>query len=480
MKKIHIRIISILGLIIILVASVFILKNNKDLTISASRQLAQVGTSTSGTSTALLTIKKIVSGGTALPSSFQILINGSPVAQNTPISVPTGTSNVSEVSVPGYTATYGVDCNSLGNVTLALGDSKLCSVTNTYSTSTSTSTSTKVFAVGYNGDIRVSSNDGQTMTVQNNPWSGNASFTYKGVSFPNTQNGWVVGKRGYNSCPSGYTYNPSTILCDWSSSSSTVSSIPPIANIDGHVVKTNNAGTSWVNQFTATNYGLNAVYFTNSFRGWVVGQKTHLYRTTNGGVSWNLGSTTSFSPTVIPLEFTSVHFPSSFFGYVVGQKGIIAKSTNGGSSLILQTSGTIQDLNDVYCRSTSVCYVVGENNTILRTTNGGTNWFTQTSPLPANSPLKAVHFINSTTGWITGLKGGIGVAVLKTTNGGITWTIQALPVTLVLPNDIQFRNATNGITAGLNGDMYTNLGGVPWIVGGASTIGKFNSVDYAQ
>src|SRR3989344_5121061 len=137
MKIIQIRIISMLGLIIILVASVFILKNNKDLTISASRQLAQVGTSTSGTSTALLTIKKIVSGGTALPSSFQILINGSPVAQNTPISVPTGTSNVSEVSVPGYTATYGVDCNSLGNVTLALGDSKLCSVTNTYSTSTS-------------------------------------------------------------------------------------------------------------------------------------------------------------------------------------------------------------------------------------------------------------------------------------------------------------------------------------------------------
>ncbi len=92
----------------------------------------------------LTVIKHVVNddGGTAVASDWQMHVtqggndvSGSPFAgaesPGTTRSVATGTYNVSESGGPsGYALTYSGDCNAQGNVTVALGQSATCTLTN--------------------------------------------------------------------------------------------------------------------------------------------------------------------------------------------------------------------------------------------------------------------------------------------------------------------------------------------------------------
>ena len=92
---------------------------------------------------------------------------------------------------------------------------------------------------------------------------------------------------------------------------------------------------------------------------------------------------------------------------------------------ILQTSGTTNDLYDVFCIGQNNCWTVGIKGTILRTTDGGTNWVSQ-----IEIPLEdffSVQFINPDTGWAVSLhlEGPPGEpffgTIFSTSDGGINW-----------------------------------------------------------
>lgn len=53
---------------------------------------------------------------------------------------PAGTYTVTETADPDYTVTFGGDCNSSGSVSLAIGNNKICNLTNTYTPSGCTGT----------------------------------------------------------------------------------------------------------------------------------------------------------------------------------------------------------------------------------------------------------------------------------------------------------------------------------------------------
>jgi hypothetical protein len=70
-------------------------------------------------------------GGTATADDFQAYIDGSPVPWFVAQSVGAGTFVASEDVVAGYTAgSWGGDCAADGSVTLALGETKTCTITN--------------------------------------------------------------------------------------------------------------------------------------------------------------------------------------------------------------------------------------------------------------------------------------------------------------------------------------------------------------
>ena len=69
-------------------------------------------------------------GGTATVSSFTLKIDGGTVTSGVANGVTVGAHVVSETPVAGYTGAITGDCDSLGNVTLALGENKTCTITN--------------------------------------------------------------------------------------------------------------------------------------------------------------------------------------------------------------------------------------------------------------------------------------------------------------------------------------------------------------
>lgn len=80
----------------------------------------------------LTVIKSVVNdnGGTKIISDFPLSVGTTPVTSGVQHAFNSDTYTITETGGAGYSATFGGACNSLGQVTLALGDVKTCTITN--------------------------------------------------------------------------------------------------------------------------------------------------------------------------------------------------------------------------------------------------------------------------------------------------------------------------------------------------------------
>lgn len=83
---------------------------------------------------AYVTVVKVVTndnGGSADPSDFALTLEGDSVTSGVQVPVDPGTYTAAETQLPGYTFEgFTGDCDSNGDVTVALGESKTCTLTN--------------------------------------------------------------------------------------------------------------------------------------------------------------------------------------------------------------------------------------------------------------------------------------------------------------------------------------------------------------
>ena len=83
---------------------------------------------------AYITVVKEVTndnGGSAAPDDFLLTLEGNPVSSGVSVPVNPGTYTAGETLLPGYTFTgFSDDCNAQGDTTVALGESKTCTLTN--------------------------------------------------------------------------------------------------------------------------------------------------------------------------------------------------------------------------------------------------------------------------------------------------------------------------------------------------------------
>ena len=80
-----------------------------------------------------LTVNKVVIngfGGTATVGTFTLQIDGAPVTNGVANPESVGVHTVGEVANSGYSGTISGDCDPAGDVTLALGEDKVCTITN--------------------------------------------------------------------------------------------------------------------------------------------------------------------------------------------------------------------------------------------------------------------------------------------------------------------------------------------------------------
>lgn len=143
-----------------------------------------------------ITVTKVVNndhGGTAAPDDFDLTLEGNPATSGVVIDVDPGTYTAGETQLSGYTFDgYSGDCDSNGDTTVALGESKTCTLTNS-------DIQPKLTLIKH-----VTNNNGGSKVVSDFPLFVNATSVISGVS-----NGFDAGS--YTASETEQTgYSPST------------------------------------------------------------------------------------------------------------------------------------------------------------------------------------------------------------------------------------------------------------------------------
>lgn len=152
-----------------------------------------------------------------------------------------------------------------------------------------------------------------------------------------------------------------------------------------------------------------------------------VFRSVNGGATWttynNFHVGTNFQ------NFRNIEFPTNLIGYVSGTRDTIWKTTDGGATwnkLPLPTPGVTPQItyNDMFALDANTVFLAGNGfprKAIFRTTDGGNTWQDITGNALAIFPVgnfNSVVFHDVNNGYV-GCAGGF----LVTNNGGVTWRI---------------------------------------------------------
>ena len=273
-------------------------------------------------------------------------------------------------------------------------------------------------AVGYSGMTNRSTNGGANWTSYNE-WIQAGTMYDVWAEYNNTKV-MVVGSgsnqtKGLRSTNGGATWNAMDITTTtkyFRSISMVNSNTGYICGSSGGMFKTTNGGVSWDSlPFPGTQL-LYSVDFVNANTGWTSSSSSsYLWKTTNGGNTW----TSQSGPTSAVYCVDMVNATTGWFS---GSSGKIWKTTNGGTNWAAQTSGTTSTLYWVSMVDVNTGYVSGSSGNCRKTTNGGTNWSALTTPY--STTYYKTDWVNANNGFVVGSVG----FTIKSTNGGSSWLLE--------------------------------------------------------
>jgi photosystem II stability/assembly factor-like uncharacterized protein len=173
----------------------------------------------------------------------------------------------------------------------------------------------------------------------------------------------------------------------------------------GAIFTTSNGGITWtaVNTFTGGNYPTftSLSFVPNTTNVWAVGSKYpngFVAKSTDNGATW---TETTLGVSSIPANTycNNITFTSANDGFIVGDNGTIFKTTNGGTTWQLQISPISSSLKDIQFLNNQTGFICGTfpNGSLLKTTNGGSTW----KSLGMNAYPVSLSFVDENTGWLT-------------------------------------------------------------------------------
>ena len=206
----------------------------------------------------------------------------------------------------------------------------------------------------------------------------------------------------------------------------------------GVIFKTTNGGVNWIEQTQpATNKDLMDIQSIDSNIVYCVGSEKTLLKTINGGVNWIAlqNGTSTQDP-----DYRAAYFINEKTGWISGTTQYIYKTTDGGNSF--DSSFLFWGrLNDIYFKDSLNGIMVGNYAGVFKTTDGGINWYRIDLYIPGGQPdLRRVTFINNFTGWVAFGEQGI----YKTTNFGTTWDSISYIPEVVSVFGIKFSSESTG------------------------------------
>ncbi len=233
-----------------------------------------------------------------------------------------------------------------------------------------------------------------------------------------------------------------------------------IVGQNGKIIKSVDAGTSWVDIYTEpskSNTVLSIAVSNSSSNTIIAGLNNgEVIKSTDSGRTWQ--ATKDLENRVLDVEFG----PGSTAYALTSIKGLY-RSTDSGTNWELMTSSLTQDsLNPVSqggavsvtafqkvafdVRQPGVVYLATEQG-LFRTVNDGKDWAFMALPL-RNAALRvsavAVDPTNSNT-----VFAAVASTLYKSVNGGLTWETRVLPTNAVIHNIVINPTSTNIIYTGL-------------------------------
>jgi len=212
----------------------------------------------------------------------------------------------------------------------------------------------------------------------------------------------------------------------------------------GKLVKTNNGGESWTDISLNTTRNFGAMFFVDEQQGWLIDtQGKNILRTTDGGGSWEfttLGSNYIHQP-------VSIFFVNQFAGYASSDEGMLFRTENGGQSWeewCLFSSGYNSKL--FFASETEGWYTTGKR--VYYTTDGGQSWDRQ---FDASKSVLSLFLLDRKNGWICG---GNGMVARYENTVNVYEPAQQVDAVEVFPNP-----ATNEVFIRLkdNTDQFRNI-----------------------
>jgi photosystem II stability/assembly factor-like uncharacterized protein len=182
----------------------------------------------------------------------------------------------------------------------------------------------------------------------------------------------------------------------------------------GYIIHTSNGGYNWVVQ-KAEPQLFWRVQFVDTNYGYVVGGSSlaNIKKTTNGGINWT-DISSSFGNRLGIQDLSFVNKDTGWVCINVFFDGGVYRTENGGGSWNLQKFD--QHAYDIcFINKDTGWYSTNDGNgKLYRTINGGVNWILQYT---VNYPIDYIFFLNKSKGW---MRGGY---LMYTTDSGFNWTI---------------------------------------------------------
>ncbi|KMQ52855.1 hypothetical protein CHISP_0076 [Chitinispirillum alkaliphilum] len=309
------------------------------------------------------------------------------------------------------------------------------------------------FVVGSQGTVAITRNMGGSWTIVRL----DTGYDLMSVFFSDPNSGWISGRRRsagsgnavkvWRTTDGGNTWRETSFPADAqdiqdlqfvsSSRGWAVGSRRASGGIRGAVYTTTDGGSSWTHQFSpGFDITFSSASFTDANSGWVVGSKSSsspgsantIFRTTNGGTTWEAQSINS--------DLNSVKFIDSQRGYTAGPRirggqPTVFRTMDGGRNWtrFLVNRQTGEAVLDIHLTSGRIV-LAGERGFISMSNNP---WRTDVSEndmifssyqIGDRFRFDAVHFIDERHGWIGGTRADFehgNQVIYYTSDGGESW-----------------------------------------------------------
>lgn len=221
----------------------------------------------------------------------------------------------------------------------------------------------------------------------------------------------------------------------------------------GNVYRTTDGGVSW-NLVQSSTEPYNDVYFQNATQGWMAADNGYVFQSGNGGQTW------SAQVQLGTKNLNCIFFGADSVGYVAGDDGVLYRTQNMGATWTAENSGTLLSINDIYFTDDMNGWIVGDGGYIAATSDGGTTWTQIAQPLWGFMDVQGFAYTANHTNAVS--VGTYGDALFST-NSGMNWNSFSSGVSTTL-RKVAFANDLAGVIVGDNGIILRTLdGGNTWM-----------------